>query len=633
MAAGRRYYTLASQTLPKSTIVTDTTSMLLPGQVHMPRPTPPPYVVAKTLTQYFFGETTLPSFLQRYGDILLAITGGAAAATSIFWYFQRNKYNRKRIRLAVFHVVRTLQKMPNLEELIKTPEEFYEEIDYEVSRMIGIHLTQSEGVTIAKRAQRQLEAEYNANVRDLEDERRVRRRLDDAADGEDADSSRGRVVEEEQISEPDIAGDVPETAVQSPSSAGQPEESPVNQDEVQQDDELDMGMLGYNPTASHLSPGRERPPLTSSDIDLDFGLPRLPSSAQSRRSRGNPSSLGSVDEYSSSPPARPSNPTPRRGRNGPFSSDDTPSPQRLGPVDLFSEDVFAGGDEQPILRPSNPTPHRARGSTDVQSDTPRPKTARRNRRDLEQESHDLYTSPASRDDTSPVHESPRPLITSKAIRERREKERVSNAVKTAQKPRSTIPLRQPPSAMEMRTEGEFPRHRLSSIREGLSPHVSPAVDAKQYRVAETRRLNRQLQDERNERPNFRKHVPQIGEETRGNEEEQHAEGADARRQEGTLRRPNQIFDFNRSYRDGLASSPSRQPITCCCGSILFAEIKAIISGSDQRTIAKVGGPKPTRKDYEEGGGGTCKDACKDTCEDTCEARGSTDNRDAEERKN
>ena len=179
----------------------------------MPRPTPPPYVVAKTLTQYFFGETTLPSFLQRYGDILLAITGGAAAATSIFWYFQRNKYNRKRIRLAVFHVVRTLQKMPNLEELIKTPEEFYEEIDYEVSRMIGIHLTQSEGVTTAKRAQRQLEAEYNANVRDLEDERRVRRRLDDAADGEDAGSSRGRVVEEEHISEPDIAGDVPETTV------------------------------------------------------------------------------------------------------------------------------------------------------------------------------------------------------------------------------------------------------------------------------------------------------------------------------------------------------------------------------------------------------------------------------------
>jgi len=218
MAAGRRYYTLASQTLraarlPKSTIVTDTTTMLLPGEVHGPRPTPPPYVVAKTLTQFLFGETTLPSFLQQYGDILLAITGGAAAASGLCWFFQHNKCNRKRIRLAVFHVVRTLQKMPNLEELMKKPEEFYEEIDYEVHRMIGIHLTQLEGVTTAKRAQRQLEAEYNANVRDLEDERRARRRLDDAADGEDAGSSRGRVVEEEQISEPDIAGDVPETTV------------------------------------------------------------------------------------------------------------------------------------------------------------------------------------------------------------------------------------------------------------------------------------------------------------------------------------------------------------------------------------------------------------------------------------
>ena len=155
MAAGR-YYTLASQTLratrlPKSTTITDTTSMLLPGQeFHRPRPTPPPYVVAKTLTQYLFGETTLSPFLQRYGDILLAITGGAAAATGLCWFFQHNKCNRKRIRLAVYHVVRTLQKMPNLEELMETPEEFYEEIDYEVNRMIGIHLTQSEGVTLRR---------------------------------------------------------------------------------------------------------------------------------------------------------------------------------------------------------------------------------------------------------------------------------------------------------------------------------------------------------------------------------------------------------------------------------------------------------------------------------------------------
>jgi len=292
-----------------------------------------------------------------------------------------------------------------------------------------------------------------------------------------------------------------------------------------------MYMLGYNPTASHSSPVRERPSPTAPDIDLNFSDFRIPSSEQSRESRGSPSSLGFLNNYSSSPLARPSNPTPCRGRGGPYNSDDTPSPQRLGPEDLSSEDILSSENEQPIVRPSNPTPRRAQGSTDVQVDTPRPKTARGNRPDLDQGSHDPDTSPTSRDDTSPVQESPRPLITSSAIRERREKERASNAIKTVQKPRSTIPLQQPPSAMASRTEGEVPGHRLSSIREGLSPHVSPAVDAKQYRVAETRKLNRQLQNERNERRLSRKHIPQTGGVSRKNEEEPLAEAVEARRQE------------------------------------------------------------------------------------------------------
>ena len=150
--------------------------------------------------------------------------------------------------------------------------------------------------------------------------------------------------------------DVPEIVIQSPSSGSLPEESPVHEEEVQQEGEPDMAMLGYNPTASHLSPGRERPSPTAPDIDLNFSDFRIPSSEQSRGSRGSPSSLGFLNNYSSSPLARPSNPTPRRGRGGPYSSDDTPSPQRLGPTDLSSEDVPSGEDEQPILRPSNPTP-------------------------------------------------------------------------------------------------------------------------------------------------------------------------------------------------------------------------------------------------------------------------------------
>ncbi|KAI4689267.1 uncharacterized protein J4E88_002617 [Alternaria novae-zelandiae] len=399
--------------------------------------------------------------------------------------------------------------MPDLEQRMEEmPEDLYKEIAREVDRMIGTYLTLSESETTFRMAKRKLLDDYEAFEREREAERRVRRRVDDAA-----------------------AGDVPEITVQSLSSTGQLEGSLIHEEGIQQDDQPDMAMLGYNPTATHISPVRERPSPTSPDIDLNFSDFRIPSSEQSRGSRGSPSSLDFLNNYSSSPLARPSNPTPRRGRGGPYSSDDAPSPQSLGPVDLSSEDISSGEYERPMVRPSNPTPRRAQGSTDVQVDTPRPKTARGHRRDLDQESHDLYTSPASRDDTPPVQESPRPRITGNDIRERREKARASDARKRAVKPRNNIPLRQPPSAIAMKTQGEVPGQYLSPIQEGTSPHVSPAEGTKQYRVAETRKLNKQLEGEREERRLFKKRIPPMAEQARKDEERELAEGVEAGGQE------------------------------------------------------------------------------------------------------
>ncbi|KAI4610937.1 hypothetical protein J4E80_007968 [Alternaria sp. BMP 0032] len=322
--------------------------------------------------------------------------------------------------------------MPDLEQRMEEmPEDLYKEIAREVDRMIGTYLTLSEGETTFRMAKRKLLDDYEAFEREREAERRVRRRVDDAA-----------------------AGDVPEITVQSPSSTGQPEGSLIHEEGIQQDDQPDMAMLGYNLTASHSSTVRQRPSPTAPDIDLNFSDFRIPSSEQSRGSRGSPSSLGFLNNYSSSPLARPSNPTPRRGRRGPYSSDDTPSPQRNNPVDLSIEDIPDGEGETPILRPSNPTPRRAQGSVDVQVDTPRPKTVRGNRPDFNQGSHVTHISAVSPDGHSPVHESPRPRITSEDIHERREKARASDAQKTAVKPRNTVSLRQPPSAIAVRTEGE-----------------------------------------------------------------------------------------------------------------------------------------------------------------------------------
>ncbi|KAI4948390.1 hypothetical protein J4E91_005812 [Alternaria rosae] len=467
---------MASQTIsttrtPKATIIKHISTALLSEPVHGPLQTPSPSIVAKTLTQYLFGETTLPSFLQRYGDVLVAITGGAAAATGLCWFFQRNKDNRKRIRLAVYHVVRTLQIMPDLQQRMETPNELYAEIDNEVNRMIGTYLTLSEGGTTMKRAKRKLWDDYDARMRDDEAERRVRRRLDDAAAGENAGALRDRHMEDEENAEVDLTGDVPEVVVQSPSSAGQPEESPIHEEEVQQDDEPDVDVLGYNPTASHISPVRERPLPTSPDFDLNFDDFKVPSSEQSRRSHGSSSDLGFLDQYSSSPLARPSNPTPRRGRGGLYNSDDTPSPQRLKPAKCSSEDVSPAKDEQPMLRPSNPTPRRAKGSTDV--DTPRPKTSHSIKTELEQEDDGAYIPVISRDDDPPVQESPRPRVTTKDIREHREKEHTTR-----------------------------------------------------YRVAESRKLNKQLEGEREERRLFKKYIPEKGEVLQAVDVEQSAEEVD-----------------------------------------------------------------------------------------------------------
>jgi hypothetical protein len=58
----------------------------------------------------------------------------------------------------------------------------------------------------------------------------------------------------------------------------------------------------------------------------------------------------------------------------------------------------------------------------------------------------------------------------------------------------------------VKTEGAVDGTWLFPIREGLSPHVSPAVDTTQYRVAESRKLHKNLEGEREDRRRFKKWI-------------------------------------------------------------------------------------------------------------------------------
>jgi hypothetical protein len=480
---------MASETAKFTLLTQTTTTILLSKQTQATQAVPPLSSIAKTLTQYFFGESTLPSYLQPYGHLLLGFTGGAAAATALYSFLQRNKDDRKKIQLAVFHVVRVLQNLPNLEERMQTPEKLLAMISEEVNYMIGIHLTQSEGAATISQVKRKVETDFNARLQ--KEEIMKKRRMDSAAVEDEDDALFDRPGEVDvQATEAHVAGDVLGVVIQSPSSSIE-----RNGNTSQ---ELDL---------SH-----------EEDLDLDMTMPDYDSLDQAQmpfsykkpvNERSLPASPGSDHDSNESSPvlaARPSNPTTRHSHGDAYERYDTLAlqPSRLacprGNVISYEED------SEPTLQPSNSTPRRDQVSSFEHTDTPRPKIARKVNDGSGKDNHNIYSSPAFQKKNPPVDEAPSICTTTKDIPGRYEKPRAQSRPKTAVKPRSTTSLHRPPSTIAVKTEGTVDGTWLFPIREGLSPHVSPAVDTTQYRVAESRKLHKNLEGEREDRRRFKKWI-------------------------------------------------------------------------------------------------------------------------------
>lgn len=111
----------------------------------------------KILTRFLIDGASLPSFLQQHGRILQIIAGSAAVAGGILHFLRRYQNDRSKIQLAVWHIVRLIENIPDLDAQIENPQELISSIDKEVSFMIDRHLiTKAEAVDVLKDLKRKV---------------------------------------------------------------------------------------------------------------------------------------------------------------------------------------------------------------------------------------------------------------------------------------------------------------------------------------------------------------------------------------------------------------------------------------------------------------------------------------------
>ncbi|KAH7371967.1 hypothetical protein BKA66DRAFT_572531 [Pyrenochaeta sp. MPI-SDFR-AT-0127] len=250
--------------------------------------------VAKQLTKYLFGEIQLPPFLQQYGHLMLVFTGGAAAATGLYSFFQRHRQNRAKIQLAVFHVIRMAEHHTTLEEWLQNPHMLIAQMDREVMRMVGAHLTQNE----AESAMRELKRKVWTTVdeyREMEIKEKKKRKKNMQA----KEDGRGQNVQTR------YEGSTSRIMFTLPSSS---DEEDIEAQLKQLEQELDTSMLDIDdhPPPPNSPPSQHHTPHISATQ-----TPLLPSF----QDHTEPSTDGNLPNPTPVP-QRPQNPTPQAARNG-----------------------------------------------------------------------------------------------------------------------------------------------------------------------------------------------------------------------------------------------------------------------------------------------------------------------------
>jgi hypothetical protein len=102
--------------------------------------------VRAACSRYLLHGIPLPTFPKQYGPILVALLTSAGAAAVLTEYIWRNRENHAKIKLAVLHFSRVPRNTWELDTRLAHHEQLVVELDEQVMRLVGTHLTQNKTV-------------------------------------------------------------------------------------------------------------------------------------------------------------------------------------------------------------------------------------------------------------------------------------------------------------------------------------------------------------------------------------------------------------------------------------------------------------------------------------------------------
>jgi hypothetical protein len=421
----------------------------------------------KALTSFLFDGIALPDYLTKYGPLLLTFTSGAAAATALYAYLQRNRLSRAKVKLAVFHITRIVEHTPRLQKLLDDPHKLIKLMDQEVMHMVKNQLTKSEAAETMAQVKREL---WDDPVNEIEPPRKRTKSCPPAlgvhvAAAQAKQHEQGLGIVDEQspgVVDEQSPGDVSMLDVTQPSSSSQSTPCPQ------------AGLSQHAP--SSLSPNPPRKALRERASSSSPNLRKLPPRTAILTSSP-PQPTAQLPELSSSPVGLPSSSPTAQGVELPKSkSTKSKSPEPSGGfgLDYNDDNLYSTSPPNASGKVSSPD--------DKQLPTKKPSF-------LDEAIRRAFdpNAPGNRPYQSPVFSQPR-----------------------AKKPASTVALHRPPNNMAVKTGKAKKGTWLGPIQEGVSPQVDLAASTSRYRVAESRQYYKNIETGRIERQNVREFF-KIGE--------------------------------------------------------------------------------------------------------------------------